>query len=208
MTAASNFKWSHALLVSRAGVLGRTLLLVVVTAACGGGDNAAGQAGAPSAAQGSAAQGATPAPGQTGNKVAVSKDNPCSVMLPNEVGDILGVPSKLREIMDEMTCRYHFEPPKSGAAVPTEGETFIEVTVHWTDGRVAAAATRLAGRALGGEASGFEKLSGIGDEAWLAPLASYLSFSKGDVGVEIDMRMMPGERDKAVRLAQLIAGRL
>jgi len=52
------------------------------------------------------------------------------------------------------------------------------------------------------------KLPGIGDEAWAAPMASYLAFSKGDVGVEIDMRMMPGESEKAIRLARLIASRL
>ena len=135
--------------------------------------------------------------------VKVSRDNPCSVMHPAEVGKILGVPSEMREVMDEVTCRFHFKQPGAG-----KEETFIEVKVHWTDGRMAVTAARLAGRLLGGSSSGFEKLPGIGDEAWLAPMASYLSFSKGDVGVEIDMRMMPGEKEKAVGLARLIASRL
>ena len=39
-------------------------------------------------------------------------------------------------------------------------------------------------------------------------LASCVSFSKGDIGVEIDMPMLPGERETAIRLARLIAGRL
>ena len=80
--------------------------------------------------------------------------------------------------------------------------------IHWTDGRTAITAARLAGKLLDPGAGAFEKLSGIGDEAWLAPFASYLAFSKGPVGVEIDMRMMPGEKEKAIHLAQRIASRL
>jgi hypothetical protein len=138
----------------------------------------------------------------------VSRDNPCSILLPNEVGEILGVKSEMREIMDEVTCRFHFEPGTSGATKSEDGETFVEVKVHWTDGRTAILATRTAGQLLGGDASGFEKVEGIGDEAWMAPMASYLAFSKGDVGVEMDMRMFPGEKEKTIRLAKLIASRV
>lgn len=145
--------------------------------------------------------------GQKASAVKVSRDNPCSVLFPTEVGEILGAKSQMREVMDEATCRYHFEPSSKPKTEAGE-ETFIEVKVHWKDGREAVTAARLAGRLLGGSSSGFEKLSGTGDEAWLAPMAAYLWFSKGDVGVEIDMRMMPGEKDKAVRLARLIASRI
>ena len=129
-------------------------------------------------------------------------------MYPSEVEEILGHKSELREVVDDVTCHFHFEPPEGGQPSPSQGETFIEVKVHWTDGRMAVMATRMAGKLLGGDSSGFEKLSGVGDEAWVAPMAAYLAFSKGDVGVEIDMRMLPGEKDKAVRLARLIASRL
>ncbi len=61
---------------------------------------------------------------------------------------------------------------------------------------------------LFGSDSGFEKLTGIGDEAWLGPMASILVFSKGDVGIELDLRMVPGGRNRGIRLARLIAGRL
>ncbi|MEK7403488.1 MAG: hypothetical protein AAB225_00125 [Acidobacteriota bacterium] len=171
-------------------------MLVVFLCGCGGGRN---EKASPSADKRSA-KGA-PA-------LKVSRDNPCSVMFPTEVEQILGVRSDLREIMDEVTCRYHFEQAGSGQSKPGRDETFIEVKVHWTDGRTAVTAARLAGKLLGGTSSGFEKLPGIGDEAWMAPMASYLAFSKGDAGVEIDMRMMPGEKEKAIRLAKLIASRL
>ena len=151
---------------------------------------------------------ASTAPGTSAKALKVSRDNPCSVLFPSEVAEILGVPSKMREVVDEVTCHYHFEPPRTDRPKAAGEETFIEVKMHWTDGKTAVLATRMAGQMLGGGSSGFEKLSGVGDEAWMAPLAAYLAFSKGDVGVEIDMRMMPGEKDKAIRLAQLIASRV
>ena len=138
----------------------------------------------------------------------VNRENPCSVMFPSEVAEILGVPSEMREIVDEVTCHYIFEPAGANQAMPARDEHFIEVKIHWTDGRIAVTAARMAGKLLGSGSSGFEKLPGVGDEAWVAPMAAWLAFSKGDVGVEIDMRMMPGEKEKAVRLARLIASRV
>lgn len=176
--------------------LSQRILLAMVLAGCGSGS---GQKAAAPAAE---------APGKAAPAIKVSRENPCSVMFPTEVAEILGVPSKLREIVDEATCHYHFEPAGADQAKPSKDEHFIEVKIHWTDGRTAVAAARLAGRLLGGGSSGFEKLPGIGEEAWMAPMAAWLAFSKGNVGVEIDMRMMPGEKEKAVRLARLIASRV
>ncbi len=142
------------------------------------------------------------------NNVKVNRANPCSVLLPTEVEEILGVPSDMREITDEVTCHYHFDPGSKAKAESPGKETFIEVKIHWTGGRTAITAARLAGKLLDPGAGAFEKLSGVGDEAWLAPSASYLAFTKGPVGVEIDMRMMPDQREKAIHLAQRIASRL
>ena len=172
------------------------ILLAAFLGGCGGGNGR------------KAASPAGEAPGKAASVVKVSRDNPCSVLFPTEVAEILGVPSQMREIVDEVTCHYHFEPVSANQPKSARDESFIEVKIHWTDGRMAVAAVRMAGRLLGSGSSGFERLPGIGDEAWVAPLAAWLAFSKGDVGVEIDMRMMPGEKEKAVRLARLIASRL
>jgi hypothetical protein len=178
----------NTLLMPKAGVL-----VAIVLAGCG-----------------SASREATPS-NETSRKreavLKVSRDNPCSVMFPAEVGQILGRKAEMREVMDEVTCRYHFEPAAEQKST-TRGETFIEVKVHWSGGPTAVTAARLAGRLLGGGEGGVEKLSGVGDEAWLAPMASYICFLKGDVGVEMDMRMMPGEKEKTIRLAQLVASRI
>jgi hypothetical protein len=145
---------------------------------------------------------AVPAPAsQPARAVVVKKDNPCSVLLPNEVGDILGVSISMREIVDETTCHFEYDKPAAG------GPPYLEIKVHFEDGKTATIATRMASKMLGGDA-GFEKLSGIGDEAWLGPMASALVFVKGNAGVEIDLRLVPDGREKGIRLAKLVAGRL
>ena len=172
------------------------ILLALVLSGCGGGTGS--KASAP----------AGETPGKATSVVKVSRDNPCSVLFPSEVAEILGVPSEMREVVDEATCHYHFKPATDNQPKSPGDETFIEVKIHWTDGRMAVTAVRMAGKLMGSASSGFEKLPGIGDEAWAAPMASYLAFSKGDVGVEIDMRMLPGEKERAIRIARLIASRL
>ncbi len=145
----------------------------------------------------------TGAPSQAGTapRVVVTRGNPCSVLLPNEVADILGVPITLRDIVDDVTCHFDYEKPEAG------GPEYFEMKVHFTGGAAVVQATRMASRMLGGDA-GFEKLPGIGDEAWLGPMASTLVFMKGDVAVELDLRMVPDGRARGVRLAMLIASRL
>ncbi|MBM3804021.1 MAG: DUF3558 domain-containing protein [Acidimicrobiia bacterium] len=141
------------------------------------------------------------APGSSGKAaspgsvaVKVSRDNPCSVLHPKEVQEIIGMPVPMREVVDESTCHFHFEPGEpsasssaapagKGKAVSEEqnveemsktlagaafggGHHIIGVTMHWTDGRTAIVATRMAGKMLGGEMKdAFRKLEGIGDEA-------------------------------------------
>jgi len=155
------------------------------------------------AGQSASTPASTGAPAQAGTapRVVVKRDNPCSVLLPSEAADILGVPITLREVVDEVTCHFDYEQPQAG------GPEYFEMKVHFTGGQTAILATRMASRMLGGDA-GFEKVSGIGDEAWLGPMASTLVFVKGDVGVELDLRMVPDGRAKGVRLATLIASRL
>jgi hypothetical protein len=177
--------------------------------------------------------------GTTGSlEVKVSRDNPCSVLHPKEVQEIIGMAVPMREIVDESTCHFHFEPGEASARPPggaasagkgdgtseerkledasktlsggfAGGEHIIAVTMHWKDGRTAILATRMAGKILGAEMKdAFRKLEGIGDEAWLGPLASTLVFVKGDVGVELDLRMLPDGEARGTRLAKLIASRI
>lgn len=177
-------------------------------------------------------------PGAAGSLVVkVSRDNPCSVLHPKEVQEIISMPVSLREVVDESTCHFHFQPDEASAwpggaasvrkgdATSEErkledasktlaggfagGEHIIGVTIHWKEGRTAIMATRMAGRVLGAEMKdAFRELEGIGDEAWLGPLASTLVFAKGEVGVELDLRMLPNGEERGTRLAKLIASRI
>jgi hypothetical protein len=56
--------------------------------------------------------------------------------------------------------------------------------------------------------AGFERLTGIGDEAWLAPMASLLVVLQGDASVDFDLRLVPDAREKGIRLARLVASGL
>jgi len=139
---------------------------------------------------------------------AFKKGNPCSMLLPNEVGQILGVPISMREIVDDDTCAFPFGQAPAGTPAAAGGlDQQLTITVHWDDGPTAVAATRMTSKLFGGDA-GFQKLQGIGDEAWLGPMASMLVFSKGKIGIEIDLRLIPDGKEKGIRLAKLIASRL
>ena len=46
--------------------------------------------------------------------VVVKRDNPCSVLLPGEVEQVLGTPITMREIMDEVTCHFDYDKPQPG----------------------------------------------------------------------------------------------
>jgi hypothetical protein len=182
------------------------LTAAVAIGACGASGDARppGEAGATGVA-GVAAAGAGPQSGRP-PVPAFKKGNPCSLLLPNEVGQILGAKIAMREIVDESTCSFPFDAAPANSAA-TGDPPQLTITVHWDDGPTAVSATRMASKLFGGDA-GFEKLPGIGDEAWLGPLASMLVFSKGKVGIEIDLRMIPDGREKGIRLAKLIASRL
>jgi hypothetical protein len=180
------------MIASRGAVRTLPALVCIAFIACGKSDKAP-----PSAAD--ARTGGSP--GARAPAVVVKKDNPCSVLLPGEVEAILGTPITMREIVDEATCHFDYDKPAAG------GPPFFEIKVYFKDGRTTITATRLASRLLGGD-SGFEKLTGIGDEAWLGPMASTLTFVKGDAGVELDLRLVPDAREKGIRLAKLIADRL
>ncbi len=190
------------------------LVLALAAAACGGGGKpAAGETGA-----------AAPAARSGG-------DDPCSIVSAQEVGSILGVKVGEPEAEDAQTCRYPFDKPakapgsgqgiagelkapandreaeemaKSLASAFASGPPQLVVQVDRTDAATTIAATRMAASMTGG----FEQLLDIGDEAWLGPMASTLTFKKGAVAVTLDLRTVPDARDKGQQLAKLIASRL
>jgi hypothetical protein len=168
------------------------LVSCVAVAACG--TSGAPREASPANAAAGHAGGKAPA-------VVVTRGNPCSVLLPSEVAEVLGVAIAMREIVDDTTCHFVYDQPSP------EGPEHFAVTVHFTGGKAAWLATRAASRLFSGDA-GFERLTGVGDEAWLAPMASLLVALRGNASVEFDLRLVPDAREKGIRLARLVASRL
>ena len=72
-------------------------------------------------------------------------------------------------------------------------------------------AMKLAGMALKGVAGGvggFQSVTGIGDEAYAGPMGSSLMFRKGDIMVNLDLRMVGNNVEAAKVIAQKIVERL
>jgi hypothetical protein len=53
-----------------------------------------------------------------------------------------------------------------------------------------------------------KNVPGIGDTATFGPLNSVFLFSKGATAVQIDLRLLPDGREKALTMAKLIESRL
>jgi hypothetical protein len=89
------------------------------------------------------------------------------------------------------------------------GGPFFSITVDWEDGRAMLGAMKFVTDTAGGNATKMsERLSGIGDEAILGPMASTLIFVKGATGVQIDLRMVPNGRERGIEIAKIVADRL
>ena len=180
------------------------------------------QSGAPGGAESSA----TPTTSSAKATAAVSKDNPCTLLTPEQVTEAVGMTPFIREIVDEVTCSYEFpdaaesgsskSDPADAAEMAKDftvgaagGVPQFSYTIHWEDGQTALMATRMANQLFGSEMeNAFTKIAGIGDETWIGPLASTLVILKGDVAVEFDLRLLPDGEERGKRLAQAVASRL
>jgi hypothetical protein len=85
---------------------------------------------------------------------------------------------------------------------------YLAFTVNPADGRAGFAVLKgtIAANSAGMKTS--EDLAGIGDEAMLGPMDTFLAFVKGPASVQIDLSRVPQARDKGVALARKIAGRM
>jgi hypothetical protein len=85
---------------------------------------------------------------------------------------------------------------------------YLTVTVSWENARAALSVLKavIAGNSPGVTTT--ENLTGIGDEALMGPVDSFLAFVKGQTEVQIDLSQIPKGRDKGVAIARTIAPRL
>jgi hypothetical protein len=132
----------------------------------------------------------TTAPAYTG------KRDPC-LLSASEVSGILHQPVQNAETRGN-TCEYQYG---SG------GNSRLDVEFTWKGGAMAMKFAHGAMQHISGIDT-FTPVSGIGDEAYLAPGGSGLMMRKGDVMVNIDLRASGVSADAAEKIAAKIGDRL
>jgi hypothetical protein len=139
-----------------------------------------------------AAQSATSGPAATARDV-------CSLVTKEEVGEALGT-TMSEAPAGTSSCRYTSSVGNNQA---------LAVQVTWQGGTLAMKFAAMAfNKGVAGGVAGFQQVAGIGDEAYVGPMGSTLMFRKGDVMVNIDLRMVGNNVDAAKVIAQKIAARL
>lgn len=167
----------------------------------------------------------------------VDRSNPCTLLTPQQAASAVGLQLVMREVVESNVCTLEFEAPPQTSSQPssaspggikssgsgsdeqpaeemakaftvgaTGGSPKVTYTIHWEDGETVVTASRLAGQMMG--ADSMTRLDGIGDEAWLGAMASMLYVRKGDIGLEIDLRLMPEGQERGTRLAQAMVSQL
>jgi hypothetical protein len=95
-----------------------------------------------------------------------------------------------------------------GGLAAQEGAPCLTVTVSWEDGRQAMSMLKGVMAANSAGVKTTEDLAGLGDEALMGPMDSFLAFVKGQTEVQIDLSQIPKGRDRGIALARTIAPRL
>ena len=132
------------------------------------------------------------APAYTGSR------DPCAMLSTSEAGRILGEPVSSAEAVGS-TCQYHW-----GAG----GTRTLAIEYTWQGAGMAMGLARGAMKMVAGGMQTMQTLPGIGDEAYLDPGGSGLMMRKGDVMINIDLRLGGVSVDQAEKMARTIAGRL
>jgi hypothetical protein len=121
---------------------------------------------------------------------------PCAMMTTSEASQALGQAVTSVEQRGTTICEYSYGT----------GQHF-DVDYSWQGGAIAMAIAHGAMKQVSGMET-FTPVEGIGDEAFMAPGNSALMMRKGDVMVNIDMRVADLNAEAAKAMARKIAGRL
>ena len=125
------------------------------------------------------------------------KKDPC-LLSSSEVAAILGEPVKAAEPRGTMACEYQYG---------RGGNRRLEVDFTWKGGAMTMKFAHGAMQHISGMDT-FTAVSGIGDEAYVAPGGSGFMMRKGDVMVNLDLRASGVSVSAAEKIAARIADRL
>lgn len=137
------------------------------------------------------------APGST--HVYTGRQDACSLIQATEVSEALGEPAEvIAGSSASSICRFKYGP---------EGNNTVDVAVTWKGGAMAMKIMHSAMDA-GDKTQAFQRLSGIGDEAYFAATGNAVLMRKGDVMVNISVGSGENKSEAARKIASAIAGRL
>ena len=122
----------------------------------------------------------------------------CSLVTKEEVGEALGT-----TVSEASGGTSHYQYTLSSG-----NDQALGVQVTWQGGALALKIAGMAFKGVAGGAGGFQSVEGIGDEAYVGPMGSALMFRKGDVMVNLDLRMAGNNVEAAKAIAQKIASKL
>lgn len=88
------------------------------------------------------------------------------------------------------------------------GSRRVAVDVTWEGGTMAMKLSHGALKSIAGGMDTFTPIAGVGDEAYVEPMGSGIMMRKGDVMVNIDLRMASQNADAGKQIAAIIANRL
>jgi len=89
-----------------------------------------------------------------------------------------------------------------------DGTHRMAIHVTWEGGTLALKLSHGALKSITGGMDTFTSLPGVGDEAYIEPMGSGVMMRKGDVMVNIDLRMAGQNADAGKQIAAIVAGRL
>src|SRR5579864_4170550 len=89
-----------------------------------------------------------------------------------------------------------------------DGTHRMAIHVTWEGGTLALKLSHGALKSITGGMDTFTSLPGVGDEAYIEPMGSGVMMRKGDVMVNIDLRMAGQNADAGKQIASIVAGRL
>ena len=99
------------------------------------------------------------------------------------------------------------ELTKTMVAAAAGSGTPLLVVTYDANGKSKMAAMKIAVGAVGGKDT-LQAVSGLGDEAVFGPMNSILMVVHNGLGIELDLRQVPGGREKGIELARRIVGSL
>lgn len=139
-------------------------------------------------------------PKELGGNVAAYKGprTPCAFLSENEASQAIGQRITAVSQVGMSNCEYQFGPG---------GSRRFAIEYTWEGGAMVLGASHAAMKGVAGMET-FTPVNGIGDEAYVGPMGSSFMMRKGDVMVNIDLRVSGVSVDAAEQMARKIAGRL